>query len=116
MEYDKIKNSFSQLFEAIGYESIKQKANYYLSYKEENNKTFLLRLQLNAIVNEKGEHPYYELALMEDEYDISCRDILKSEQPLQKLPKCKESLVISRKIFNNESDAKKKQKRNIVAV
>ena len=25
----------------------------------------------------KKEHPYYELALMEDEYDISCRDILK---------------------------------------
>lgn len=110
MEYDKIKNSFKQIFEAKGYYGIDPKANYYLNYKEEGNSISILRAELNAIIDDKGNQPYYELVLMEDEYFVSYNDLINNvdnnNNSLQKLPCNSGNKNLGRIIYNNEDEAK----------
>lgn len=90
MTYEEIKYNFSLCNNSIDYYSINHLANYYVAYKEENDKTLILKLALNEIITKKDKKPSFELVLMEDEYFVNYNElidkIVNNNLSLQKYP------------------------------
>lgn len=111
MEYKEIKSMFKPGENLIGDYGIEQLGNYYVAYKQEKNKTLMLRLQLNKIIiNDKSSERVFELALMEDEYDTNLDKIVKeiytNGKSLHQLPHKLGKTDLGRELFSNESEAK----------
>lgn len=111
MEYKEIKSMFKPDENLIGDYGIEQLGNYYVAYKQEKNKTLMLRLQLNKIIiNDKSSKKIFELALMEDEYDTSLDKIVKeiytNGKSLHQLPHELGKTDLGRELFSSESEAK----------
>ena len=89
MTYEEIKYNFSLCNNSIDYYSINHLANYYVAYKEENDKTLILKLALNEIITKKIK-TFFELVLMEDEYFVNYNElidkIVNNNLSLQKYP------------------------------
>ena len=111
MEYKEIKSMFKPGENLIGDYGIEQLGNYYVAYKQEKNKTLMLRLQLNKIIiNDKSSERVFELALMEDEYDTNLDKIVKeiyaNGKSLHQLPHKLGKTDLGRELFSSESEAK----------
>ncbi|WP_180553138.1 hypothetical protein [Staphylococcus haemolyticus] len=111
MEYNEIKSMFKPSENLIGDYGIEQLGNYYVAYKQEKNKTLMLRLQLNKIIiNDKSSERVFELALMEDEYDTNLDKIVKeiytNGKSLHQLPHKLGKTDLGRELFSSESEAK----------
>lgn len=111
MEYKEIKSMFKPDENLIGDYGIEQLGNYYVAYKQEKNKTLMLRLQLNKIIiNDKSSESVFELALMEDEYDTNLDKIVKeiytNGKSLHQLPHKLGKTDLGRELFSSESEAK----------
>ncbi|MBM6050709.1 hypothetical protein ACUXKH_000835 [Staphylococcus epidermidis] len=110
MTYEEIKYNFSLCNNFIDYYSINHLANYYVAYKEENDKTLILKLALNEIITKKDKKPSFELVLMEDEYFVNYNElidkIVNNNLSLQKISHKKGDMSLGQKIFNSETEAK----------
>ena len=111
MEYKEIKSMFKPGENLIGDYGIEQLGNYYVAYKQEKNKTLMLRLQLNKIIiNDKSSERVFELALMEDEYDTNLDKIVKeiytNGKSLHQLPHKLGKTDLGRELSSSESEAK----------
>lgn len=111
MEYKEIKSMLKPGENLIGDYGIEQLGNYYVAYKQEKNKTLMLRLQLNKIIiNDKSSERVFELALMEDEYDTNLDKIVKeiytNGKSLHQLPHKLGKTDLGRELFSSESEAK----------
>ncbi|MGX0020295.1 hypothetical protein ACUXPG_000707 [Staphylococcus hominis] len=110
MTYEEIKYNFSLCNDNIDYYSINPLANYYVAYKKENDKTLILKLALNEIITKTDKKPYFELALMEDEYFVNYNELIDKividNLPLQKLSHKKGDMSLGQKFFNSETEAK----------